>query len=232
MKRVLFAVLVCLLAAYAVWSWFGGGIISTMLRPGIPAEARLEQIRAYFDAWGAAAPIAYILVVIVEVVLAPIPGTMLYLPGGVFFGWFVGGLASLAGNVAGAGLACQIMRSLGRSWVEPYLERSAVKKYELLLERRGIWIVFLLRVNPLTSSDIVSYAAGLTRLPVWKVMVGTLLGMAPLCFVQAYFAEELFTTFPFLIYPLVLIGVVYAIYVIKLLRGLARRPESRDILPS
>ena len=53
-----------------------------------------------------------------------------------------------------------------------------------LIEDRGLWVVLVLRINPFTSSDLVSYAAGLTRIPAWKVMAGTLLGMAPLCFVQ------------------------------------------------
>jgi len=75
----------------------------------------------------------------------------------------------------------------------------------------------------LTSSDLVSYAAGLTRLPVWKVMTGTAMGMAPLCFIQSYFAEELLTSFPRLIFPLIFIGVAYSVYVCILIRRLARQ---------
>jgi uncharacterized membrane protein YdjX (TVP38/TMEM64 family) len=148
---------------------------------------------------------------------------LLYLPGGVIFGGFVGGLTALTGNVVGAGIACQISRTLGGSYVEPYLEKGALKKYEAILDKHGLWIVFLLRVNPLTSSDLVSYAAGLTHMPVWKVMTGTLLGMAPLCFAQAYFAQEILIKFPRLIYPLILLGVVYTIYVIKAIRQLAKQ---------
>src|SRR5262245_31084669 len=193
MKRRVFAGIFIIILLACVWSYAGGGIMRTLLTPGLRGDDRLADVRTYFESWGAAAPLAYTMVVIVEVVLAPIPGTLLYLPGGVIFGWFIGGTASLAGNVVGAGLACQIMRSLARAYVEPYLERSELSKYEAALEARGFWIVFLLRVNPLTSSDLVSYAAGLTRLPAWKVMAGTLFGMAPLCFMQAYFAQEVFT---------------------------------------
>jgi len=222
MKRALFASIFIIIILGCAWSFASGGIMRTLLAPGVAGESRLAGVRDYFESWGAAGPLAYMVVVIVEVVLAPIPGTLLYLPGGVIFGWFVGGMASLAGNVIGAGLACQIMRSLARSRIEPYLEKSELSRYETVLETRGLWIVFLLRVNPLTSSDLVSYAAGLTRVPAWKVMGGTLLGMAPLCFIQAYFAQEVFTIFPGLIYPLVLIGVIYLLYVIRLLRKLVR----------
>jgi uncharacterized membrane protein YdjX (TVP38/TMEM64 family) len=172
-----------------------------------------------------------VIVVAIEVILAPIPGTLLYLPGGVVFGWLVGGAASLAGNALGAGIACQVMRVLGGPYVESFLERSAIRKYQAFIERRGFWFILLLRVNPLTSSDLVSYAAGLTRMPVWKVMLGTLFGMAPLCFVQAYFAQEIFTVFPALIYPLIIIGLLYAVYVVKIIRQMARQRIDRNTAP-
>ena len=46
-------------------------------------------------------------------------------------------------------------------------------------------VVLLLRANPLTSSDLVSYAAGVAGVPPWKVAAGTLIGLAPLCYLQA-----------------------------------------------
>jgi len=223
MKRLLIAIFLGLLVCYAVWSYLAGGIVNLLLDPNIPSGLRVTRIQSYFAAWGAGGPLAYMLIVTIEVILAPIPGTVLYLPGGVIFGWFVGGMMSLAGNVLGAGLACQVMRTLGGQYFESFLERSALKKYEAIIERRGLWFIFLLRVNPLTSSDLVSYAAGLTRVQVWKVMTGTLLGMAPLCFVQAYFAQEIFTIFPRLLYPLILIGILYALYVVKVIRQMTQQ---------
>jgi uncharacterized membrane protein YdjX (TVP38/TMEM64 family) len=221
MKRLLIVLLLALLGSFCAWSYLGGGIVNLLLDPGIPSELRLLRIQDYFEAWGPAGPLAYGIVVTIEVILAPIPGTLLYLPGGVIFGWFVGGTASLAGNVMGAGIACQVMRVLGGPYLESYLERSAIRKYQAFIERRGFWFILLLRVNPLTSSDLVSYAAGLTHLSVWKVMLATLFGMAPLCFVQAYFAQEIFTILPALIYPLILIGLLYVVYVVKIIRQLA-----------
>jgi NhaP-type Na+/H+ or K+/H+ antiporter len=47
--------------------------------------------------------------------------------------------------------------------------------------------------------------------------------MAPLCFARAYFAQEILIKFPRLIYPLILLGVVYGIYVIKAIRQLAKQ---------
>jgi uncharacterized membrane protein YdjX (TVP38/TMEM64 family) len=237
MKRTAAGLLLTAILSYAAWSYFNEGIVRMLIEPDITANVRLDSIRRYFEQWGAAGPLAYVFIVTVEVILAPIPGSVLYLPGGVIFGWPTGGAASLAGNVIGAGLACQLMRTLGRDYLAPYLEGGALKKYETVIEKQGLWIVFLLRVNPLTSSDLVSYAAGMTRLAAWKVMAGTMLGMAPLCFAQAYFAQEIFAAFPSLIYPLILLGLVYAAYVARIVRQLAvsgaakRVPEANIASP-
>ena len=68
---------------------------------------------------------------------------------------------------------------------------------------------FLLRVNPLTSSDIVSYMAGAVGVPVWRVALGTFIGMAPLCYAQAYLAEQIFEILPGAVYVLVAAGLIY-----------------------
>ncbi len=67
-----------------------------------------------------------------------------------------GGLLSLSGNVIGAGIACQLMRVFIGERAEKYLAPSALARYEERITRRGARVIFLLRVNPLTSSDLVS----------------------------------------------------------------------------
>jgi hypothetical protein len=96
---------------------------------------------------------------------------------GLFLDLGSGGTISLAGNVLGEGIVCQIKRTIGRQRIERYLERPTLQKYLAVIEARGLSVVLLLRINPFTSSDLVSYAAGLTRIPIWKVMAGTLFGM-------------------------------------------------------
>ena len=191
-------------------SWIDGGIVALMLRGDVAAADKLEELRAFFMELGAVAPLAYVAIVTVEVVVAPIPGTVLYAPAGVIFGGFWGGWLSLVGNVAGAALSFALMRALGRPAFERLIEAEQLEALEQRLVERGALIVFLLRVNPLTSSDIVSYAAGATSMPLRKLLLGTTLGMAPLCFLQAYLAEGLLAAFPRLVYPLLAAGVIYA----------------------
>jgi len=54
--------------------------------------------------------------------------------------------------------------------------------------------------------------------------------MAPLCFVQAYFSQEIFTAFPRLIYPVILAGAGYLIFVVHVLRQLAKSQRKVEAL--
>ena len=215
----LFAVATLLvLVAGVAYSYAEGGIVGLMLRGDLSAADKLDLLRDFFATLGPAAPLVYIVIVTIEVVVAPIPGTILYAPAGVIFGGFWGGTLSLVGNVIGAGLSFILGRALGRAAFESFVEHEHLENYEERLADNGALVIFLLRVNPLTSSDLVSYAAGLTSMSLWKLLAGTTLGMAPLCYAQAYLAEGLLQAYPRLIYPVLLAGLAYAfvfVWVIK-----------------
>jgi len=214
--------------ALVVISYAEGGIVSVLLRSDLPAELKLAALRSFFTGLGAAAPLVYVAIVTVEVVVAPIPGTVLYAPAGAIFGGWWGGWLSLAGNITGAALSFLLMRALGRAAFERWVEREHLERLEKRLVDHGVLVVFLLRVNPLTSSDIVSYAAGATAMPMWKLVLGTALGMAPLCFLQSYLAEGLLAAYPRLIYPLLIAGLLYAVAFVWAMRRAMGRGARRD----
>ena len=103
----------------------------------------------------------------------------------------MGGTLSLLGNVLGAAIAAWVAGTFGQGWRERH-DHSLLARLQERLASRGAWVVFLLRVNPFTSSDLVSYAAGLAGVKPHQVALGTFAGMAPLCYAQAYLAESIF----------------------------------------
>lgn len=221
LRRVLAVAGLGALCAWAAFSYASGGIVWTLSQAAPGDDRALAAIRQRVAGWGAFGPVAYVLLVIVEVLVAPIPGTLLYAPGGAIFGGFVGGTLSLAGNTAGAAIACLI----ARLWREAFQRAVASERLERLSARladRGLWLILLLRLNPLTSSDLVSYAAGLVGVPAWKVFVGTLIGMAPLCYAQAYLADRLFRVLPGSATIVVGFGVAYLVVVVALVARVGR----------
>jgi uncharacterized membrane protein YdjX (TVP38/TMEM64 family) len=162
-----------------------------------PPDVRfIDHLRAYVLAWGLLAPAVYVLAVIVEVLVAPIPGTLLYAPAGAIWGGFIGGSLSLVGNVTGATIACWLAGTFGETWAARAVPGGRLTALRARLQSRGVWLIFLLRLNPLTSGDYVSYAAGLAGVKPRVVALGTFCGMIPHCYAQAYLAEALFDVLP------------------------------------
>ena len=213
-------ILLAAAAAWAAWSFLTGGLLRVLVEAALAGQAGIEPIREYVLSWGALAPAIYVAAVTVEVLVAPIPGTLLYAPGGAIFGGFVGGSLSLAGNVLGASIAAWIGRALGEAWVSRRVEQRHLEPYRERLTARAVWVIFLLRVNPFTSSDLVSYAAGAFGVSVSRVALGTLMGMAPLCYLQAYLAATLFEILPASGLVILVFGVGYVgVVAWVLLRG-------------
>jgi uncharacterized membrane protein YdjX (TVP38/TMEM64 family) len=97
-------------------------------------------------------------------------------------------------------------------------------KLQEQLNRRGFWMILLLRLNPLTSTDLLSYAAGLTRIPTWHVMFATGLGMAPLCFAQSWLSDGIFNQWPGRIWPLMIAGLLYLAAAAVILSRILKSP--------
>ncbi len=222
--RLLVVSMLLILATLAAWSWSTDGMVYQLTRTDVGASDQTEALKSCFAGFGAWAPFVYAVLVTIEVVVAPLPGLMLYAPGGILFGPLIGGGMALAGNIIGAGIACGLTRSLGSHWLNRFFSAEQLNHVQSVIDRRGTWLIFLLRINPLTSSDIVSYAAGLTRIPIWKVMLSTGAAMTPLCFGQAWLAEGLLDAFPQLIYPLIVCCIGYLLAVVIVVGKMMRQP--------
>ncbi len=183
------------LLAWAVVSYLQDGFVAVVIDAAAGSDAGIDRLRELVVRAGPLGPMVYVLAVAVEVVLAPIPGALLYAPGGALFGGLWGGTLSLAGNIIGAGIATWIGATFGAGFVD-LDQRPRLSALRDQLRRRGMILVLLLRLNPLTSSDLVSYAAGMAGLRLSRVMAGTAIGMTPLCYAQAYAADWIFSVLP------------------------------------
>ncbi|MCX7387696.1 MAG: TVP38/TMEM64 family protein [Planctomycetales bacterium] len=229
--RVLPWLVLALLMTGVAGSWLSDGIVFQLIRSDITGPERVACLQQFFHEAGNWAPAAYVLCVTIEVIVAPIPGVLLYAPGGLIFGPLAGGLLALIGNMLGAGISCGLTRSLGLGWLQRMGSTNSSERLQLALERRGPRMIVILRLNPLTSTDLVSYAAGFTRIPIRYVMLSTGIGMAPLCFAQAWLSDSIFNTWPQLLWPLLILSAVYLIVVtIIMARLLRRKPTDAAVL--
>lgn len=115
-------ILILLTVASAAW------VLLQTLQAEVGDAARIARVQQLLRDAGVLAPVAYVLFVTAEVIVAPLPGLLLYIPGGLLFGPVLGGTLALIGNILGAGIACSLARRLGcgccRAWIPMELLRD------------------------------------------------------------------------------------------------------------
>ena len=124
-----------------------------------------ERLRDTVAATGPLAPIAYVLLKAVTVVLTPISGSPLRLTAGALFGFWDGVALSVLGGVLGGSANFWIARRFGRGVVERLLGPAALARVEPMLGRLASWrALALARVVLAPLWDVLSYGVGLTKL--------------------------------------------------------------------
>ena len=161
------------------------------------------------------APIVYIALMILAILISPIPSSPLTVLGGIFFGSFLGMIYSLIGGTIGAVLAFLIARFFLRGFVSKKLERNGIyQKLKDKEEKNIAIIIFVTRLMPHVSFDVVSYVAGLTNLNLFTFAFVTFIGMIPIVFLLSFFG---FLIQPYLSIILIIVGIFFALYLVFLI---------------
>ncbi|MDP9479831.1 MAG: VTT domain-containing protein, partial [Actinomycetota bacterium] len=80
------------------------------------------------------------------------------------------------GALLGGVISFWISRWLGRDFVAGTERMQRLDRY---VDQHGTITIFVLRLLPLVSFDVISYAAGLSSIPFWKFFLASALGMVP-----------------------------------------------------
>jgi uncharacterized membrane protein YdjX (TVP38/TMEM64 family) len=149
-----------------------------------------EKIQSLLSQAGSFAPLVYILIMALAVIITPIPSLPLDVAAGAFFGPFLGTIYSSLGALGGAVISFMIAQFLGREFIEGFLG-GHINFCKTCSDKLLTKIVFLSRLLPVVSFDIVSYGAGLTKMSLRNFSLATFLGMLPLTFTYNYFGSVL-----------------------------------------
>jgi len=153
------------------------------LLPLADAVARVQQRIMHLGVWSA---ICYPLLYACCNVLL-LPGGLLSIGGGFFFGLWWGFLIVLVGNVTGAAIAFLISRRIGRRWLKRKLLRNpTIEAIEPAVAREGWKIILLSQLHPLFPTSLLNYLYGLTRIRFRTCMLWVAIGQAPGLFLYAY----------------------------------------------
>lgn len=151
-----------------------------------PFLGAVEETENVVRRWGTMSIVIYPLLVIAATVLL-LPGGILSLGGGFFFGLWWGTLLVLVGNLLGAAVAFFVGDKLGRKFVRQRILRDP--RWAALdgaIGKHGPRIIFYSQLNPLFPTSLFNYLYGITKVPFWECLKWVALGRLPGIFLYSY----------------------------------------------
>lgn len=185
-KLWLIAVVFVAIFAYLTWDIVAKGPLMQLL-------TNLDEMIARVESWGIFAPLLYILLQVVQTVVAPIPGQVVGSIGGFIFGsWGI--LWTTIGTLLGCYIVFKISRRFGRPFLEKIFKKSAIERFDFIINSKSTsLILFLIYLLPGFPDDLICYIAGLTSLSIRKLMLILILGRLPVIIVTNYLGAGLTT---------------------------------------
>jgi uncharacterized membrane protein YdjX (TVP38/TMEM64 family) len=129
-----------------------------------------QSLREWIRATGVVAPLVFVAVQALQVVVFFLPGEIPQVVGGYLFGLWLGTLLSLVGITLGATFNFSISRALGLPFVNALFKRESVERVRAIANSpRARLSFFLFFLIPGIPKDVLCYVGGLSalRLPVF-----------------------------------------------------------------
>lgn len=222
---VVSGVIMAALVAVAVLFW-------EHLAPFFTNPDRARQLIADSGPWG---PVIFMLLQLVQVVIAPIPGQVTGFVGGYLFGPVWGTIYATIGATVGFTLVFLLARALGRPFVEYFVDAKLLTKFDYLASKRGPIILFFIFLLPAFPDDIVCYIAGLTKIKIRTLIfisfIGRLPGNALLAITGAGVADaniRLVVVLVLIMLAITVVGIWQRKNIERWVQGLAKRRGSKS----
>jgi len=138
-----------------------------------------HRLKGIILSYGAYSPLAFILLQIVQVVVAPIPGGAIEFIGGYIFGVGAGFLYSMVGLLIGSSLAFGSGRIFEKWAVEKFVSEEVRRKFDYLVGHEGVILSFLLFLIPGFPKDALCYLLGLTPMHFGIFLIVSTIGRVP-----------------------------------------------------
>jgi len=138
-----------------------------------------NRLKEFISSFGVYSPLAFILLQVIQVVVAPIPGGAIEFLGGYLFGVWAGMLYSMIGLLLGSWLAFSIARIFEKWAVEKFVSPKTMKKFDYLIGHEGLILSFLLFLIPGFPKDALCYILGLTPMHLGIFLIISTIGRIP-----------------------------------------------------
>src|SRR5438128_10720739 len=178
-----------LLAVLAIVIWLVAAdapIVRFVVRLYQDKKFLKETVRS----WGVMAPLVFIAIQALQVIISPIPGEITGPVGGALFGTWLGLIYSTIGLTVGTLFCFWVGRKWGEPLVRPWLSEHHWNRMSFILEAEGAIICFILYLIPGFPKDILSYLFGMSPMPFWVFAVVSTIGRLPGTWISSYFGAH------------------------------------------
>jgi uncharacterized membrane protein YdjX (TVP38/TMEM64 family) len=161
-------------------------ILVVVLSRFLPVMEWINAIQQRVAQWGEWSAVVYpFLFALCNLLL--LPGGILCVGSGFFFGLWWGFLLVLIGNIIAAAISFLVARSIGQEWFRRKIsQQPRLAALVPAVEREGWKIVVLSQLHPLFPTSLITYLYGLSRIPFRTYLLWVTIGRAPGLFLYVY----------------------------------------------
>lgn len=173
-KRIAAAILLVLvcIGAGLIWKYAGTPLVQFVSEP--------QLFRDWVEAYGIYSRIAFVGMVVLQVLVAVIPGEPFEIAAGYAFGIWEGTLLCILGAFIGSILTFGLVRRFGMGLVKLFFSEEQIASVRFLKSSPRRDLLFLVIYTlPGTPKDLLGYFAGLTDLPLGTFLLICSLGRFP-----------------------------------------------------
>ncbi len=190
-----------------------------------------DRLSKFLQNLGPYSPAVFVILQALQVVAAPFPGELTGVAGGYVYGETFGFLLSTVGLSLGSWVAFELASILGRPFVERFVRREVLAKFNFLTTKTGTLICFVLFLFPGFPKDYLCYVLGLSRMKLSTFLLVSIIGRLPgtylLTMQGATIRSEEYHTFLFITVVSVAILAVAYFYRNQLFDWLKHRHEHK-----
>ncbi len=151
-----------------------------------------EQLAALIERAGIFAPLLFLGLMAMQIVIAFIPGGPLEITAGVLFGGWLGTILTVTGAFLGTLLVYHLVKKFGRPLVSCFVSEKKMKHYAFLEEEDKLefW-VFVLFLIPGIPKDLLTYIMPLTKVDEKQFLILSTLARFPALMASVLIGDSL-----------------------------------------
>lgn len=153
------------------------GIVVYMKSSGILTYmSSAEEFKNYIEGYGEKAYLAFFILQLISVIIAPIPSNVSAVVGGTVFGMMGSFLITMLAILIGSAIVFMLGKKFGRTFVERFVSPKVLDKYEQYFSsRKGELLLIVLLFLPFFPDDAMGFVAGLSKISLGRYVVIMLL---------------------------------------------------------